>query len=358
MHFLTLRADNLRVFRSAQLVLEPGWNLIVGANGAGKTTLLEAAYLLSHGRSFRTAQREAFVRVGETGCAVFGSIQQQARTRRVGLARQARRMEARVDGATVPLVELLGHVAVLCFEPDSHNLIAGAADERRRYLDWGVFHVEHEFLVTWRRYQRALRQRNALLRAGTQDSEREPWDHELSRFAAPLAQMRSAYFDRLVPLVEEELARLVPELGAPLLTLDCGFDASRALLDSLADRIDRDRALGHTTVGPHRADMRLGFALAPRREHLSRGQQKLVALALVLAQARLFQAERGDWPVICLDDIASEVDQAHRDRALGAVAATGAQVLLAGTEVPEIPSSCRKTAATFHVEHGEVRRLL
>src|SRR5690606_35114240 len=147
MHLHTLRVENLRVFGAAEVALEPGWNLFTGANGAGKTTLLEVAFLLSHGRSFRTAQREALVRNGQSTFSVFGELERNGRRVRVGLARQARRLEARVDGESVVIGDLLRRTAVVCFEPGSHALVAGAADERRRYLDWGVFHVEHDFLA-------------------------------------------------------------------------------------------------------------------------------------------------------------------------------------------------------------------
>ncbi|MGN6519724.1 MAG: DNA replication/repair protein RecF [Dokdonella sp.] len=356
MNLRELRIENLRVLAQVELAPAPGWNIFTGSNGAGKTSLLEAAYLLSHGRSFRTSVREALARDGSGGYSVFGEIERSGGRVRVGLARTARGLDARIDGAEVPIGELLRQTAVLCFEPGSHELIAGTSEERRRYLDWGVFHVEHEFLPTWRRYQRALKQRNILLRRLASPAELDPWDHELARAAAPLAAMRRSYFDALVPHVRLLLVDLLPELGEPMIEFDPGFDDTQSLVRVLADRLERDLARGHTGRGPHRADWALGFAAARRRDHLSRGQQKLSAFAFVLAQARLFAERAGEWPLICLDDLASEVDAEHQRRVLRAVAATRAQVFLTGTEESSALAEAVGAPARFHVEHGRVAR--
>lgn len=352
-----LRIENLRVFAQIELSPAPGWNVFTGPNGAGKTSLLEAAYLLSHGRSFRSASREALARDGSGGYSVFGEIGRAGRRFRVGLARTARGLDAKVDGADVAIGDLLRQAAVLCFEPGSHELIAGASDERRSYLDWGVFHVEHAFLPTWRRYQRILKQRNVLLRRLADTRELDSWNHELARAAEPLVAMRRRYFDALQPYVRSLLGELLPELGEPTISFDPGYDDTRSLEHVLAERRERDLARGHTGRGPHRADWSLSFAAARRREHLSRGQQKLSAFACVLAQARLFADRVGEWPLICLDDLASEVDVEHQRRVLHAVAASAAQVFLTGTEEPSGLADAVAEAARFHVEHGRVTRL-
>ncbi|RYD16387.1 MAG: DNA replication/repair protein RecF [Lysobacteraceae bacterium] len=358
MELLTLRIENLRVFAQEAVAFAPRWNLLEGGNGSGKTSVLEAAFLLSHGRSFRTSAREALVRHGESGYSVFGEIADRAGVRRVGIARSARRLEARLDGEGVAIGELMRHAAVLCFEPGSHALVAGPSDERRRFLDWGVFHVEHAFLATWRRYQRALKQRNALLRSDASPAEFAGWDIELAAAAEPLARMRQGYFEALSPWLHALLRELLPELGDAALAFDPGFPAGHSLLETLTIRRERDLARGHTGAGPHRADFSLAFPSAPRREHLSRGQEKLCAFALVMAQARLFAATRGEWPVLGLDDLASEVDAAHQARIIAAVDASGAQVIATGTTAPAGLSDVATQVARFHVEQGQVARLV
>jgi len=354
-----LRVENLRLIRQAELDLTPGWNLFLGANGAGKTSLLEAAFLLSHGRSFRTAAREALVRHGGSGYAVFGELLRAGVIKeRVGVARTGNRLEARLNGDVVAAAELMRHTAVLCFEPGSHDLISGASEERRRFLDWGVFHVEHDFLGHWRRYQRALKQRNALLRMSSGHGELDVWDTELAMAAEPLTDMRQRYVARLRPLVADLLADFLPELGEPRLRFSVGYDDQRPLQAVLAERRGRDVARGHTTAGPHRADWSLAFGDSTEREHLSRGQEKLCAFACVMGQAKLYTEGAGEWPILCFDDLASEVDRAHLGRVLAAVPTEGVQVLATATEESAVFRDLGSTLTRFHVEQGGFTRLL
>jgi DNA replication and repair protein RecF len=353
-----LRLENLRAFQNLDLELGDSWNVFVGPNGAGKTTVLEAAYLLSHARSFRAAPREALVRHGSSGFSIFGRLVRSGAKTGLGLARSSGELEARVGGARVPVSDLLREIAVVCFEPGSHELISGAADVRRRFLDWGVFHVEHDFLLLWRSYQRALRQRNALLRSGAVGVLLDPWDRELARNGAPIMSMRERYGARLGPLVARMLGDLVAELGPAHFQLSSGWQSEDDALEKLEAARSDDLRRGFTTQGPHRADWSIAFERAPRREHLSRGQEKLCALGCVLAQAALFAERRGEWPVVCIDDLASELDVAHQEMLVGAIAGSSAQILVTGTHESVALEQLRERPARFHVEPDGVVQML
>jgi DNA replication and repair protein RecF len=359
MRLETLRIQGLRCLSQVELQLAPGINVFVGANGAGKTSVLEAAFLLSHVRSFRTGAKDALQQRGASELSIFAQMQYaDGRTSRLGLGRSAARWEARVDATTVPVGQLVRACAVVCFDPGAHALIAGGAEERRRYLDWGVFHVEHAFLTAWRRYQRALKQRNSLLRSGSVlgDALFAPWETELAQTATLIDQQRQDYVDRLRPQLQASVAGLLPELGKLELRYRRGWADAQSLQELLRDQRSRDLARGHTTLGAHRADWSLAFEHAPWREHLSRGQEKLTALACVLAQAQLYAADCGEWPVVCLDDLASELDQAHQNAVVAQLSAARAQVLLSGTELSAALASV--SPRVFHVEQGALTRLL
>jgi DNA replication and repair protein RecF len=355
----SLRISGLRCLSDVTVALQPGVTVFAGPNGAGKTSLLEAAFLLSHARSFRSGSKEALLKRGAEALSVFAELRHaDGRARRIGLGRQGSRWEARMDGEGVTLSELVGECAVVCFEPGSHALIAGGAEERRRYLDWGVFHVEHDFILAWRRYQRALKQRNALLRGSNMVPEIQflPWESELAFAAALIDRQRELYLAALRPHLISSIQGLLPELGALELRYRRGWAEGSDLLELLATQRGRDIARGHTTLGSHRADWSIAFEHAPLREHLSRGQEKLTALACVLAQASLYAERRGEWPVVCLDDLASELDRAHQAAVVEQLRAVGAQVLVTGTEVPEALRG--DPTQVFHVEQGHVGPLL
>ena len=359
MRLESLRIRGLRCLEDVVVPLQPGVSVFAGANGAGKTSILEAAFLLSHARSFRSGAKDALLQRGADALSVFAELRHEdGQVRRLGLGRQGARWEARMDGESVSLSELVGECAVVCFEPGSHALIAGGAEERRRYLDWGVFHVEHEFIGAWRRYQRALKQRNSLLRATSTVPEALflPWEAELDTTAAVLDRLRALYLATLRPHIEQAMAGLLPELGAVEMKYRRGWADDADLGELLASQRPRDLARGHTTMGSHRADWQIAFEHAPQREHLSRGQEKLTALGCVLAQAALYADRRGEWPIVCLDDLASELDRPHQAAVVEQLRSAGAQVFVTGTEVPEALQA--GPAQVFHVEQGSISPLL
>lgn len=356
MHLERLRIERLRALSAVDLELSPGLNVLLGPNGAGKTSVLEAAHLLSHARSFRDGSREALIQRGGRDLVVFGVVRDAAgRSHRLGLRRSASGSVGRIDDAPAQtLGALLLRCAVICFEPGSHALISGPSEGRRRFVDWLLFHVEPEFLGVWKRYQRGLRQRNAALRNGADDAILAGWEAGLAVEGEALAAQRDALLQRLRPLVAGLSARLLGELGASNLQYQRGWRADQSLAEALAEGRERDRILGHTRRGPHRADWSLGFAEAPERSHLSRGQEKLTALVCLLAQAALYRSHQGEPPIFVLDDFASELDAEHQARVAAELGSFGAQVLVTGVALPEALQCWPGERRLFHVERGRV----
>lgn len=353
-----LRLASVRRFAEVELEPAAGFNLLHGQNGSGKTSVLEALHLLAHGRSFRGRVRDGLIREGEPALEVFAEWQAAGgRVRRAGLRHAGGSWQARLDGQSVGhLGELCQALAVVTFEPGSHALVDGASEARRRYLDWGLFHVEPGFLQEWRRYARALKQRNTLLRAGHSLGQLDAWEHELANAGEALHGFREAHVARLAPVFAATLARLLPDAGHATLALQPGWRRQELpLADALLLARERDLAQGYTSVGPHRAGLRLEMD-GLHSDRLSRGQAKLTALALLLAQATHLAEVDGRWPVLQLDDLASELDHRHQTLLLEWLAGTGAQVFVTGTEIPAAIAELGIPARMFHVEHGTVAR--
>ncbi len=347
-----LTVDQLRCIARAELSLAPSLSLICGENGSGKTSLLEAMFLLGRGRSFRTRSSERLIRLGEPMLTVFGRTADNA-ARRIGVqVSRTDGVRARADGSDLAaLAELSTLMPVQAIDPDVHKLVEEGSYGRRRWLDWAVFHVEPGFTAHWSRYQRALKQRNALLRQGAGDLE--VWDRELVLHGEPLTRARETLLDGLLPY----WTRLVAILLAPEVELSFhrGWAQEQSLAEALLHARSRDLHRRSSCIGPHRADVAIRCHGKPAREVLSRGQQKLVAAALILAQLQFLRAVVGLHPLLLLDDPAAELDDQRLGQFIAAVNELQTQLV-----VTSLRSDFRifgRPERVFHVEQGRVHEL-
>jgi DNA replication and repair protein RecF len=351
---LRLRVRNLRCL--AEVELEPGeCNLIVGQNASGKTSLLEAIFLLGRGRSFRISGRNGLIRDDCDEAVVSGQTQRGSRRVPLGIALQrGGGSRIRVDGRDeTSAASLASWLPVQVIDPGVHRLVDESPGVRRRYLDWGVFHVKHEFLEAWRRYHRILRQRNAALKSSN-GAALATWDQQLAESGEILSAYRRAYLDALAPDVEAVCREL---LGVPVrLSYRQGWPEGRDLGTALEEARNRDRRQGVTHPGPHRADIGITFDDQPARGRVSRGQQKLLAAGLVLGQLRHLRRAADGASVLLLDDMAAELDETRLARFLAVVTGLGVQVFVTALT----PDAIRlpETHRTFHVEQGKLRSVV
>jgi DNA replication and repair protein RecF len=344
-----LRLEEVRCLQRAELELHPRLNLITGENGSGKTSLLEAAYLLGRARSFRTRHTERLIRHEARRLLVFGRVG-EAETA-VGFAfDKSEGASIQINRRPASTAELAETFPVQAIDPGIHRLVEEGPAYRRRWLDWGVFHVEQAFVERWSDYARALRQRNAALRAG---AEVAAWDAELIRLGEPLTASRA----RVLVELEAQWQFTLERLSAPAVTLHFfrGWSSERSLAESLGLGLARDRERGVTANGPHRFDVQLRWDGRGARDLLSRGQQKLLGAALALAMARFVAQRTGRLPTLLLDDPAAELDASHTAALLREIAALECQLLVTSLEPGELRLG--RPDRVFHVEQGGVKQL-
>lgn len=274
------------------------------------------------------------------------------KTTRLGLERSGRHWRARRDGNDLTQIsQLTRSLPLVLMEPNSHLVVSGPPEVRRKYLDWGTFHVEHAFLDTYRRFAKILKQRNAALRLQKNDVL-ESVDVVFCELAESLDQMRKSHCLAISGQVESLLAALNPTLSGFEMTYNPGW-AGSSIRSALAENQERDMQRGATSAGPQRGDLSLSFSKRPARSILSRGEQKVLSAALLLAQASIL-IDKGEKPVILLDDLASEFDEQHFERVLAVAADLGGQVWLTGIKRPGNEGG----GAVFHVEHGIVQEMV
>ncbi|MGB5247034.1 MAG: DNA replication and repair protein RecF, partial [Woeseia sp.] len=233
-------------------------------------------------------------------------------------------------------------------DPAIHELVAGAPDGRRRFIDWMTFHVEQGYLAVWRRYRRALRQRNALLKDGA--SALDSWDEELAAAGIEASEARQRVLGRALPIVAASASQL---LQAPVsFTYQRGWPKDVELRQALTEGRRRDVQMGSTQQGPHRADLKLQVDERVARRLVSRGQQKLLACAMVLGSVAVAAEALGRVPLLLLDDPAAELDSQSLARLMAAVAGLEGQVVATALTADAVPLPA--DLAMFHVEHGEL----
>jgi DNA replication and repair protein RecF len=352
MALATLEIQQFRCFEGLSLRCDPHYNLCIGANASGKTSLLEAIFFLGRARSFRTRRLGNLVRDNAPEFLIVGQSEGRGSPLTLGIRGMRSSTEIRIGGvAGRPATELARHFAPYVIDPEVHRLLEDGPNRRRRFLDWGVFHVEPAFLPAWQRYYRALRQRNALLRSGADEVLLLPWDSELVESGLRLSDQRRRYLERLAPTLHE-IGRALLDQPVALLYQD-GWRAGDSLGEALVASRPRDRRYGLTHVGPHRADLAVRVADAAARERVSRGQQKLLAAAMTLAQLTVQEREDPGHGALLLDDPAAELDAGGLARLVELVRSLPVQLFVTslGGQVPGLGVP----GATFHVEQGRLQ---
>lgn len=351
---------NVRAVLETALEPAAGTNLLVGDNGSGKTSVLEAFYLLGAGRSFASPRLENVVRHGCDALRVVARVAEAGRESVVGVERRlGTAPEIHLDGRKVDgFARLAERLPTQVIYPQSDELIIGGPANRRRFVDWGTFHVEQDFMACWRDYQRALNQRNAALRTAATLADLAPWDQILDRTGAQLAGYREAYVQALIPYVTALSGRLFPD-SAIELQMSRGWAAEQPLREALARAFDRDRRTQATNVGPHRAELRIRYGGHEARTTASRGQQKLVVYALKLAQLEHLWRTRQRRALLLLDDLPSELDLASRARVFDALRDHAGQVVITAIERSQLDPLLKGCPVkVFHVERGAVTELV
>lgn len=350
-----LRGENFRLYRNLEIQPHPGLNLITGGNAAGKTSLLELLFVAARGRSFRALNLSELCGSDRPDWNVFIETVQGEGRHRVGMGWCRDGSEIRLDESrNARIADVVRLVPIQLIDPLAHRLLDEGPTYRRSFVDWGVFHVEHLFLDVWRRYQRALKQRNSALRDELEDRAVQAWNEELAMTGEILTRMRRSH-------VNDASAGLASWVERLLETADVncewqqGWPEGQSFRELLDRNLDQHRRLGVTVQGPHRAELKIRLNQSKAKGRISRGQQKMLITAMTLAQADLLMKAGGPAPILLVDDFAAELSPEFQSRLATALGGYAGQKFITAFEMPPIASL--GDAGLFHVEHGTIRSL-
>jgi DNA replication and repair protein RecF len=350
----TLSLQHFRSHRAARLAFDGRPVALVGPNGAGKTNVLEAVSLLSPGRGLRRAEAaELAQRPAAPGWRLAAGVRGLLADHEVetGAEGGAARW-LRIDGKAAAQTALGRILRVLWLVPAMDRLWIEGAEGRRRFLDRTALSFAPDHAEAALAYDKALRERNRMLRDGVEDAR---WfaavEGQMAAAAAPLMANRQAALARLTA-AQEGAATAFPRADLALEGPE-GEEAAPADLPRLwAEGRRRDRAAGRTLAGPHRSDLRATYAAkGTAAEHCSTGEQKALLLSLILANARALAADLGRAPVILLDEVAAHLDEDRRAALYDEVCALGAQAIMTGTEAA-LFAALGPRAQMFRVAEG------
>ncbi|MGI5309919.1 DNA replication/repair protein RecF [Rheinheimera sp. WS51] len=361
MSLLSLKISQFRNIDSASLDAAEQVNLFIGSNGSGKTSLLEAIYYLAHGRSFRTSKPQRLVQHEQESFVLHAKVNAHGQAHSLGLKRLRQGdMQARLNGSNVNrLADLASLLPVQLITPDSFKLFFGGPKERRQFFDMGLFHVEPHFFDIWLRFNKVLKQRNALLKTQrSYDSQFEYWDQQFVSLAFALQRLRAKYVQQLADCFCQLTAN--ESLFSTLtFQLQQGWPEKIAeeaeLLALMQQNFSQDSRMGFSQYGPQKADLKLKVEQQAVEEQLSRGQLKVLLFALKIAQNNLIRDNGKKQPLLLIDDLASELDQNSTRQIFSYLRNINSQVFITAINAEQVtPHIAAEKVAMFHVEHGQI----
>jgi len=353
----SIKINNLRNLESVALDLSSQINVLYGANGSGKTSFLEAIYLLGMGRGMRSAKSSILVQHGKEYCTVFAKINGQMNLMHsLGVRRNKNNeLHIHLDQETITkTAKLIDLLPLQVIDYTSFNLVDGIPKVRRQFLDWGVFHAQSQFLMIWRRTNKALKQRNAWLKKSL-DYKNDVWGQELENASNELDNYRAAYVTDLEPVFRQIMRQIIDSLNVTL-TYYRGWDINKSLSVVLASNYVRDKTLGFSSFGPQKADIRIKANGQNASEVLSRGQQKLVAYALLLAQGYLLNETKRTQCIYLIDDLSAELDAGYQKIICALLENLSCQVFITTTNKNDFCANWQKSTPfrLFYVKQGTI----
>ena len=323
MYINKLEVNNFRNYEKEEVRLTNGLNIISGKNAQGKTNLVEAIYLLSTGGSPRTSNDKELIKINSERARIFGNVMWESGDRQIEmiLSRKEKK-RATVNGMAIAKIgELLGNMNTVYFSPDEMGLVKDSPDYRRRFMDIDLCQLSRSYFYTLNKYNKILKQRNALLKSDSKNSARELigiYDQQMACEGAKLIKQRKFFCSNISEYASEihgSLSGMVEELVVSYQTSAEGETESEiesSIIMQLEKNFERDLRLGYTSVGAQRDDIKIMLSDIDVRTYGSQGQQRTATLSMKLAEIEIFNKINREKPILLLDDVLSELDETRR----------------------------------------------
>lgn len=363
-----IKLKDYRNYETCHVNLSDHLNLIIGDNGQGKTNLLESVYVCGFGKSFRTSKDTEWMKIGSKATSIWIEYEKHDQIGTIEIRQLSdRKKEVKVNGVPLSkMSELIGHLNLVLFSPEDLKLVKEAPGERRRFIDRELSHISPAYCHLLMDYHRLLNQRNSTLkqmqfRKKTDDQLLEIWDEKLAEIGSKIIVRRASFIEKLAEIsaqihfqITDDTEKLSVKYISSLTTKNLAdYDTIyKEFLTILANNHQRDVERGYTTAGPHRDDLGLSINDKELRSYGSQGQQRTAALSLKLSEIEIIFNELGEYPILLLDDVMSELD-VHRQNFL-IKTFDKVQTIVTATEVGQLYQDHLIDGKLFRISSGNV----
>lgn len=368
MHITQISLKGYRNYELCQIDLSNRLNLIIGNNGQGKTNLLESLYIGGFGKSFRTSKDIEWLRFGESFAVIKIGYEKMGQPGQIEIKLlKNRKKEIKLNGVHLSkMSELIGHLNLVLFSPEDLKLVKESPSERRRFIDRELSHISPSYCHKLLQYNRVLDQRNTSLKQmqfkkNIDHALLDIWDEQLAELGSHLIMKRDHFIKDLAQISNRIHREITSGKENLIVTYNCSlntksmseYDTIKSdFVELLIQNRQKDMERGYTSVGPHRDDLGLEIDSIELKAFGSQGQQRTAALALKLSEIEIIYETLGEYPVLLLDDVMSELDT-HRQNFL-IKTFEKVQTIVTTTEVGQIYQDHLKDGKLFRIEGGRV----
>lgn len=334
----TLTLKDYRSHEDKTFEFHPQFNVLVGKNAQGKTNVLEAIFFAVIGKSFKTSKEKDVISWGKDNAYICAEFQKKYRETKIQLFfNQNHKKTIKIDDIPIKKIgELMGTSNAVFFSPDELKLVKESPEERRRFMNIDISQTNKRYFYLIGRYEKVLANRNKLLKTSkdlsTLKDTVDIWDRALSDLAGQIAEERRKFIQELSPFASMAHAYISSGKEELVIKYSSSFEDNykEKMLKALQKNLEKDFRLGFTTVGVHRDDIDIYLDGVEVKNFGSQGQQRTVALSLKLAELEIIKNRTGEYPILLLDDVFSELDKDRRKKLLNFTSKT--QTIITCTE--------------------------
>lgn len=367
---MIVRSLNLQNFRNhadTKILFSDRFNIIYGDNGQGKTNILEAIYLCASGRSHRTSKDSELIRFGCNSFTISTFVKNRGLDKDISINYLIdQKKQIKINEIPINKIgSLMGNLYAVIFSPEDLFIVKQGPMERRRFVDMTISQIRPSYFYDLQLLAKILKQRNTLLKSLNTNSKlidtMDVWNAKLAEVAASIIISRRSFARKLSELAQNQHKFLTVEKEIISFDYDCSFQLSNdkskseiieIYLKQLEKNISRDIALGYTAIGPHRDDYDISINGKSLKLFGSQGQQRSAVLSLKIAEIELINDEAGEYPVLLLDDVMSELDENRQKYLMDSI--KNVQTFITCTNCDHFRNTLKSLCKYFKVEEGRI----